>query len=180
MKMQISYERLVHPDHAARAMAQTRGKAGTKMTPGVWLNLLLSGHSPSRSVVYRFYCTDVPYYVHTHLVRHHVGIQFYVFSQRVFEDRGSRRQDEPVDFLFDVNAQALMALARARLCSRADNQAQALVGTIKEVLMSSEDNFDRILGEVLGPDCQTLGVCREFGGPCKTATAIRSLCKVVV
>ena len=44
--------------------------------------LLVARHSPIRELRFSYVIRDVPYWVTVHLVRHHVGFQPYVQSQR--------------------------------------------------------------------------------------------------
>ena len=129
--------------------------------------ILRARHSPIRYLVYSFYIHDVPTWVSTHLVRHHVGIQPYVRSQRNDRqhdyDRNAARQDTPVDMIVDVNAEALQTLANKRLCNLAAAETREVV---REMCRLAVEHTPEML-DVLVPDCvRHGGICYEMH-PCK-------------
>ena len=77
--------------------------------------LLVARHSPIRELTFSFVLRDIPYWVSVHLVRHHVGFQPYVQSQRndrqTDYDRTKAPQDTPVTMRVTLNAEALLILA---------------------------------------------------------------------
>ena len=111
---------------AARA---TEGKLrAEKMPSDEWKRKAMQApHSPIRCLQF-FVQMEMPYYVHTHLVRHHEGIQFFVSTQRNDRqdkyDRLAARQDAPVLVSFLVNADALRFISRRRLCYKADPETR--------------------------------------------------------
>jgi len=50
-------------------------------------SMLIAEHSPIRIPTYRFFWSEIPYWVAMHLVRHHVGVQPFVGTQR--DDRNN-------------------------------------------------------------------------------------------
>lgn len=134
--------------------------------------ILRARHSPIRWLMFSFGIT-CPYYVSIHLARH-VHAQPYIRSQRSNPSRGAARQDEPVEMIYDVNAQELMAVAEARLCNKADPLTRALV---RDMCRKVEAVCPEFWG-LLGPMCCTVGSCREMQ-PCKTATPSCADCKHV-
>ena len=179
--MKVSFKRLIGPEEMVPAMRVTKGKDmfDAKMPSlKLWYKMILSQHSSHRVVVYRFYCEDVPYYVHTHFVRHNQGIQFHVKSQRVDKDRANSLQGAFVDMLFDANVQALLNVAKARLCYKADDTARSLMKKIKYALIFEGDEYDKVLGKLLMKPCQWYpGFCSELES-CGRVANIRSLSEV--
>ena len=119
--------------------------------------ILRARHSPIRYLVYSYYIHDIPTWVSTHLVRHHVGIQPYVRSQRNDRqhdyDRNAARQDTPVDMIVDVNAEALQTLANKRLCNLAALETRCVVEEMCKLAVAHTPELDGLLV----PDCQRHG-----------------------
>lgn len=87
--------------------------------------LLLAEHSPLRHSLITVELKDIPYYVSTHLVRHHMGVEKYVGTSREDRtgvDRSERRQTDLVTMRMDLNIQALINISRKRLCMQADEK----------------------------------------------------------
>ena len=125
--------------------------------------ILEARHSPIRELNFTFYLHNVPSWVATHLVRHHIGCQPYVKSQRNDRqseyDRNAARQDTPVDMIWSMNAEALMTFANKRLCKQASvetrNVANIMCSTVLEVCPEFEG--------LLVPMCRYQGgVCHEM------------------
>ena len=61
----------------------TVGKENGKYPSSEWKRrILLAEHSPIRLLVMTIKITDIPYYVVGHFVRHKVGVEHFVKSQR--------------------------------------------------------------------------------------------------
>lgn len=87
--------------------------------------LLLAEHSPLRHSLITVEIKGIPYYVSTHLVRHHVGVEKFISTSREDRtgvDRTERRQTDPVNMRLDLNVQSLINISRKRLCLQADKQ----------------------------------------------------------
>lgn len=142
----------------------TVGKRPMDKPRSEWRKAILRArHSPIRYLVYSYYIHDIPTWVATHLVRHHVGIQPYVKSQRNDRqhdyDRNAARQDAPVDMIIDVNAEALQTLANKRLCNKAARETQEVV---REMCRLAVEHTPELLS-VLVPECvRHGGVCYEM------------------
>jgi hypothetical protein len=176
--MKVTFKRLIGPEYLLPAMRVTQGKdmyENKLPTKETWLKMLLSEHSSDRSIVYRIYCEDVPYYTHVHIIRHHIGFQPHVMSQRHDKEREDRPQGALVDMFFDANAQALINIARKRLCYKADKTAQDLVEKMKWSLVYEGDEYDKVLGLLLARPCSWYpGYCAE-PHPCGRIVGVRSL-----
>ena len=135
--------------------------------------LLVARHSPIRVLTFGYVIRDVPYWVSTHLVRHHEGFQPFVASQRNDRqnkyDRNKAPQDAPVTMRIDLNAESLLTLANKRLCMTASPET-------REVVQRMCDLAEAVLPELHGllvPMCEYHGgVCYEIKscGRCKKAS----------
>lgn len=118
-----------------------------------------SEHSIIRTQLFKVEMRDIPTFVSVHFVRHKVGVEHFVKSNR--EDRGGNGQADrntPVDHIMLVNAQALLAMAHARLCSKAHPSTREVMGQI--VMEVSKADPD--LGPLLVPRCVYRGgICGE-------------------
>jgi hypothetical protein len=85
-------------------------------------------HSPIRTQCYWIKMWGIPTYVSTHFVRHKVGVEHFVRSNR---DTEANRMT-PVDHAMFANAAALIAMARKRLCGKADRRTREAMEKIVE------------------------------------------------
>lgn len=149
----------------------TIGKEAKTPPTDEWKRKMLEArHSPIRELRFVFLLTNIPYWVSVHLVRHHVGCQPYVRSQRNDRqseyDRTKAPQDAPVDMMWSMNAEALMTIANKRLCYKASPETRSIVMQMCSLVTSSNPEFELFLA----PMCDYHGrVCHEFEscGACK-------------
>ena len=97
--------------------------------------ILRAEHSPIRSLIFCFEITNVKSWVVTHLVRHHVGVEKWVRTQRT--DRTHINRDElpqgaEIEMEIEANAQALINMSRKRLCSQASIETREVMEAIKK------------------------------------------------
>ena len=94
----------------------------------------------------------------THLVRHSIGVTHYVESNR--DDRGGQDVDRntPVNHAMLINAQALIAMARKRLCSNAHKHTMRVMQQIKTAVKTADPD----LAAAMVPDCIYRGTCNEL------------------
>lgn len=125
---------------------------------------LRSEHSPIRTLNFIIKMT-IPYCNSVHFVRHKFGVEHFVQSQRNDrQDKYDRReapQNAPVSHIMYINAQALMQMARKRLCGKADEDTRYIMNLIKEEVLKTNPEFE----DVLVPQCKYLRGCPEFQ-PC--------------
>jgi hypothetical protein len=185
--MKVSYKRLVGPEYMTGALMATSGKnMKTIEFPSVetFKKMALScggvPHSPIRTILYRVYIEDIKSWVVTHLVRHYVGVQFYVKSQRTDRnitnptERDHKEQGELIGVMFDINANALLDLAKARSCTKAAPETREVVSLLKQKLLDG-DAYDFIIGQLMVPPCEWYEKCFE-PTPCKkTQTSSKQL-----
>lgn len=118
-----------------------------------------SEHSPIRTQMFAVEMKGIPTYVSVHMVRHKFGVEHYVKSNRT--DRGGDEtadRNTPINHLMVLNAQALINMARKRLCGRASLETQVVMLRIKEGVAG----IDQDLAKCMVVDCEYRGGCHEF------------------
>ena len=139
----------------------TEGKCTDKIPTDRWLHKILEArHSPIRELWFLFELRDIPYWVSVHLVRHHVGVNCYVQSQRNDRqdnyDRNAARQDAPITMRMSINAEALMNLANKRLCQKASHETRQVVQMMCLQVLDTCPYFEGLL----------VPACEYYGGKC--------------
>lgn len=182
--MKVTFERLVDPEYMLSAMRVTRGKdmyKKSKPSLEIWHKMLLSEHSSHRAVKYRIYVEDIPFYTHVHLVRHHVGVEPHVYSQRdddgcqMQTDRDLQPQGTLINMFMDANVQAIINMARKRLCYKAHRTAQEFMHKLKMALLYEGDEYDCVLSKLLMTPCSWFpGICPE-PEPCGRVVGVKRL-----
>lgn len=124
--------------------------------------LLLAEHSPIRELWFGIKMT-IPYWVSVHFVRHHIGVNHYVQTQRNDRqdkyDRTEAPQGEYVQHIMSVNGAELVQMAHKRLCGQASKETQEVMKKIVDEVIKTNPEFTR----VLVPLCEYRnGVCTEF------------------
>lgn len=117
-----------------------------------------SEHSPMRTQLFVVEMYDIPSFVSTHLVRHNIGIDHFVQTNR--EDRGASEtanRNTPVNHMMLINAQGLINMARKRLCTKASKETQELM----RLIIRGVDEVDMFLTPYLVVDCAYRGMCYE-------------------
>lgn len=120
-------------------------------------------HSPIRRLRFSFTLRNLPYYISVHFVRHHVGIEKYVRSQRNDRqdkyDRTKAPQDAPVDMIMDFNGESLMEFFNKRLCGAAAVETRQVTELMKSLVREECPEFYFFIE----PMCfRNGGVCHEF------------------
>ena len=126
--------------------------------------ILRAEHSPIRLLKIRWKWVELPYYVSNHMVRHKIGIEHFVKSQRSdrtgdnIRDRSDSPQGELIEHECEANAQALINISRKRLCNQAhDNTILAW----EKVIVQLKD-IEPELFQICVPECIYRGFCPEF------------------
>ena len=117
-----------------------------------------SEHSPMRTQMFWIEMRGIPSFVSTHLVRHKIGIEHYVQTNRV--DRGSSTVSyrlTPINHAMLCNAQALINMARKRFCTHASSETREVMVGIKNAVKRVDD----ALAEFMVVDCVYRGQCYE-------------------
>ena len=125
--------------------------------------ILLAEHSPIRLLKVKWKWTELPYFVSTHIVRHKIGIEHFVRTQR--EDRTNikrykRRQTDYVEHECEANAQALINISRDRLCNQSAKETRKAWLLIIDRLRFIEPE----LAEICVKECVYRGFCPEIKG----------------
>ena len=126
------------------------------------VQMAISEHSPLREVSFSILIEGLKSWVATHLVRHHIGVEKYVSTQRDDRikdpvSRDDKGQGEPVNMRISINAQALINTSRLRLCHCASPETmQVWRGVIREVR-----KLDPIIASACVPNCVYRGLCAE-------------------
>lgn len=135
--------------------------AGIEITDEWKYKILKAGHSPIRTLMFTIRLT-IPYFVSVHLVRHKIGVEHYVQSQRNdrqdYYDREYAPQNSMVSHVMEVNAEQLMFMARRRLCGMADKTTRYVMALICAEVEKSNPEF----AGHLKPMCEYLHECPEF------------------
>lgn len=150
-------------DKVKRAARTTISKEGAGKTPTrAWKKqALLSEHSMIRKIRFGWKWTDLFSWVSVHFVRHKFGIEHWVTTQRTDRtgiDRNAKRQDAPVEHECDADVQAVINMARKRLCNQASVETRAAFQQVVEEIRKA----DPIIADVLVPECIYRGFCPEF------------------
>lgn len=131
-----------------------------------WVEKLVKAeHSPIRELWFGIKM-EIPYWVSVHFVRHHIGINHYVSTQRTDRtgvNRNEKPQGELVSHIMSVNAQELVFMAHKRLCKQASQETREVMQEIvKKVVQVAP-----YMKSVLVPLCvYRNGKCEEMF-PCK-------------
>jgi hypothetical protein len=116
-------------------------------------------HSPMRTQMFVIEMIDIPTFVSVHFVRHKVGIEHFVKSNR--DDRGAdfvADRNTPVNHMMFLNAEALITMAKKRLCYKAHQQTIVVMNEIKrEVNLVDPD-----LARYMVKNCVYRGGCFEL------------------
>ena len=155
--MKISATKLTNIDLARRACQFT---THTHAASAITLERLYAmEHSPIRTQLFAVEMVGIPNFVSVHFVRHHVGVDHYVQTMR--EDRGANtiaNRLTPTNHLMIANAQALIHMARKRLCYKASPETQKVMEKIRTAI----GGVDPALGNVMVPECHYRGlICHE-------------------
>lgn len=129
-------------------------------------DLLISEHSPCRLATIRFRWEGIKSWVSVHFARHWLGWDKFVSTQREDRtgvDRDSARQDAPVNMDVNANPQALINVARFRLCQgQTHPQTRAHMVSLK---FKIKDSGQKEIAYVMVPNCVYRCGCPEIK-PC--------------
>lgn len=146
------------------ATMTTINKSKGKYPEAEWkTKLLISEHSPIRKLKINWIWKGIKSWISVHLVRHNIGINHWVSTQRddrVEIDRNKSTQDTPVNHEIEANAQAIINISRKRLCFQAHKETRQewtkFLNGIKE--------YEPELYSVCVPECVYRCGCSEVFG----------------
>lgn len=125
--------------------------------------ILISEHSPIRSMSIKWKWVNIPSWVATHFSRH--KWECFIKTQRTDRtgtDRNKMPQDAPVIMSGDANTQHLIDMARKRLCRMASRETRQYMEDLKVAISEEEPE----IASVLVPNCVYRCGCPEPNG-CK-------------
>lgn len=152
-------------EYFKKACEATTGKRLKKeQTENLLKKMYKAEHSPIRCRIFFIEIKNVPTFVCNHFVRHKVGVEFFCLSHR--SDRTGVKDElsnrlTPTNFAMLINAQALINMARKRLCNKASRETCEVMGLIKDTM----EAVDSELAYRMVPDCEYRGYCHEIQ-PC--------------
>ena len=154
--MKINVEKLTDVSLVRRACEFTSRKP-SKITLD---KIYQCEHSPLRTQMFWIEMRDIPTFVSVHLVRHKFGVEHFVESNRddTKKDSGIVDRNTLVNHAMLINAQALINMARKRLCSKTHTSTLLVMAYI----CSEVQIVDKDLAEYLVPDCVYRGGCNEL------------------
>jgi hypothetical protein len=161
--MKVTASILITPQEAYNTARAMSGKEHKVLTTDRWYSFLKSEHSPIRVATYRIILEDLPYWVSVHFTRHKIGVEHFVSSRRPDRTGQARSPDDLVRHEMVANAQALITMARKRLCRKASLETRLAMVDIAKAIFS----IDNGLGWAMGPDCEYRGACYEME-PCQS------------
>ena len=158
--VQVTVEELTLVAAINRAAASTRADQAACSAPA-W-RWYRSEHSPIRARWLWVMLQGVPSYVSVHLVRHKIGVEHFVQTSR--EDLSGADPREvhrltPVNHTMTANAQALLTMARDRLCYAADKRTVRVYRAVRDAV----GQVDPALARYMVPECSYRnGICPHF------------------
>lgn len=141
----------------------TIGKSTGAYPTSEWKRkILMSEHSPIRRLKIYWRWKDLKYWVSVHIVRHKIGIEHWITTQRT-DRTGINRDESPqgsfVNHACEANAQALINISRRRLCFCASNETREAWQEVKSRIAAVEPE----IASVMVKECvYRNGLCPEF------------------
>lgn len=154
-----------------------KGELGKEPSATFKKSILISEHSPIRSMSVKWQWMNIPSWVATHFSRH--KWECFIKTQRTDRTGISRDklpQDSPVIMTGEANTQHLIDTARKRLCRLASRETRNYMEDLKSALYIDEHE----ISDVLVPNCVYRGGCPEpegcgwYDAICKRDSKFRS------
>lgn len=123
---------------------------------------LISEHSPIRLGRIKWRWEGIKSWISFHFARHWLGWDKFVSTQRTDRtgvNRDEARQDTPVNMDIEANPQALINVAKVRLCYQASPETREYMEDLKFTI---SDVGQKELSNVLVPSCVYRAGCPEF------------------
>lgn len=133
--------------------------------------LIMSEHSPIRRLKFYWRWINIKYWVSTHFVRHKIGIEHFVKTQRTDRtgvDRNNIPQGALVNHACEADAQALINISRKRLCFCASPETRKAWEEVKKEVARVEPE----LASCMVKECVYRGFCPEMF-PCGYSDTIQ-------
>ena len=162
--MKIEIQRVTSWKDVLNAARFTQRKQPLDKEPSIAFkkNIIKAEHSPLRCLMFNIDFYDIPNYVSVHLVRH-VHAQPFVSTSRPDIDgkqipREEQKKIDPVNMRLFLNAQEIIAISRARLCTKAEKETRRIWGEVVSQLKDIEPE----LAAACVPNCIYRGHCPEI------------------
>ena len=162
--MKIEITRVTSWTDVLNAARFTQRKSLKSGEPSVkWKKKIIKAeHSPLRCLMFNIDFYDIPSYVSVHLVRH-VHAQPFVSTSRPDIDgkqipRDEQRKTDPVNMRLFLNAQEIINISKARLCSKAEAKTKIIWRQVITELSKIEPE----LANACVPNCFYRGFCPEI------------------
>lgn len=152
--------RLTTWEDVVEAARTTRGKVEVGKTPTTqWkTKMLISEHSPIRFLTFTW-TWEIPSWVSVHFVRHKIGIEHWVKSQRPEREAGIiPPQDAIVIHKAKADTQAIINISKERLCACASEETRLAWDYVINAL---RDIGEIELAKCCVPKCCYRGFCPE-------------------
>lgn len=173
--MKVTVERVTSWKRALNAARETVGKPPLDKEPSdKWIDsILYAEHSPIRLVEYDIHFEGIPNFVAGHLVRHFMGTEKFVQSNR--QDRSGNdpttiNRLTPVNMSMTCNAQALINISRKRLCYCASKETREVWQMVKDEIQK----IDPLMAKHMVCECIYRGFCPELKS-CNYVTSMQAL-----
>lgn len=125
--------------------------------------ILIAEHSPIRMIKFYWRWKDLKSWVSVHIVRHKIGIEHWVSTQRT-DRTGINRDELPqgsfVNHACECDAQALINISRKRLCNCASKETREAWQAVKDKVAKCEPE----LASCMVRECIYRGFCPEMYG----------------
>jgi len=123
-------------------------------------DILIAEHSPIRSGRLIINIYDIPSFVVTHLIRHHIGIEKFVatFRSDRFDSETVPDRNTLQNMRIDVNFQALISISRKRCCNGASKETIV----VWNMILSEIAKYEPELYSVCVRECIYRGFCSEM------------------
>lgn len=166
--MEIKVKELVNNMEIVNRARTTVWKDGLEKEPSTKFldNIYTSEHSPIRVKTFLIEIKGIKSWIATHLVRHNIGYEPFVSTQRDDRvDNPIERDFKPQGALVNIdivlNAQSVINVSKVRLCSKASKETRE----VWEKVVAEISAIAPELGAKCVPTCIYRGFCPEEG-PC--------------
>lgn len=156
--MQVTVTKITDFDLLREAAETTVRNDCGKLSP---LAMYMAEHSPIRTQLFKISMDNIPVAYSTHFLRHNQGLSQYALTHR--PDRGGDgdvvvHRLTPTKHLMIANAQALINMARVRICHKAHETTRQIMRMIHEGVAAVDDELSR----AMRPNCYYHGgICYE-------------------
>lgn len=137
----------------------SKGELGKEPSTNFKKSILIAEHGPIRSISVRFRWSDIMYWVAMHWKTHTwmSNVNTQRNDRQANYDRNAARQDAPVTFIGEMNAQHTIDTMRKRLCRMASPETRQLAEDFKRTLRETQPEWS----DVLCPNCVYRAGCPE-------------------